>query len=392
MKSQEDNNLDRSSNYKKTALILAGASDSKFWPRSTKKYPEQFICLLEDTSLFQKTFKLINSKFDLENIRIVINDMYKDIALEQINELKDEFIIIEPFPRHTAPAIGLSLIILDEKYSDDTVFCIFPSDQYVKNIEEFYLSIDVACQAAYLLNGLITIGIEPTRPETHYGYIQYNENNVIKNYGSNQYSQADNNFIIPEELFKYGLRKSINFAEKPDKITAQRFIESGDFIWNSGILVARKDVLFNAFEKFLNYHYEQFRSIQKFIGTKEFNEEVTRLYKTFNKISVDYGILESAENVFVVKSTFSWTDLNDWDELYRISLKDALDNVLMGNIIAIDSKNSLAISDDKLIAMLGIDDIVVVNTDNAILLCKRGETRRIDEILEFIKKKNIPLY
>jgi len=366
------------------ALMLSGGSGNKFWPRSTSEFPEQFVHLLEDKSLFQRTYNLITSTVAPENTWIIINEKYKSLALEQVPSLKSEQIITEPLARHTAPAVGLALFLLDKQYADDTVVCIFPSDQYIKNYEEFRYSLDVACNAANDLNGLITIGIEPVRPETHYGYIQYSENE--------NYTIDDNNEKISKELFRGGLRKSINFAEKPDKSTAQRFIYSGDFVWNSGILVARKDVLLNAYEKFLNYHYEQFRHLQSFIGTDNFAEELERLYKTLNKVSIDYGILENAPNVFVVKSTFSWTDLNNWDELHRISLKDASNNVLMGNIISLDSKNTLAISEDKLVALLGLEDVIVINTKDAILLCKKDETYRIDELVDFIKKKNIPPY
>jgi len=366
------------------ALMLSGGSGNKFWPRSTSEFPEQFVHLLEDKSLFQRTYNLITSTVAPENTWIIINEKYKSLALEQVPSLKSEQIITEPLTRHTAPAVGLALFLLDKQYADDTVVCIFPSDQYIKNYEEFRYSLDVACNAANDLNGLITIGIEPVRPETHYGYIQYSENE--------NYTIDDNNEKISKELFRGGLRKSINFAEKPDKSTAQRFIYSGDFVWNSGILVARKDVLLNAYEKFLNYHYEQFRHLQSFIGTDNFAEELERLYKTLNKVSIDYGILENAPNVFVVKSTFSWTDLNNWDELHRISLKDASNNVLMGNIISLDSKNTLAISEDKLVALLGLEDVIVINTKDAILLCKKDETYRIDELVDFIKKKNIPPY
>ena len=367
------------------ALILAGGSGGKFWPRSTNEFPEQFINLIEDKSLFQRTFDLITETVAVENTWIVINKKYKLLTLEQSPQLKPEQIIAEPFARHTAPAVGLALALLDKQYSADTVFCVFPSDQYIKNFDEFHFSLDIACKAANDLKGLITIGIEPTRPETHYGYIQYSEDENFIPVDNN----SNKNTTIPKELFRGGLRKSINFAEKPDKNTAQRFIYSGDFVWNSGILIARKDVLFNVYEKFLNYHYEQFRHLQNFIGTEIFEEELDKMYKTFNKVSIDYGVLENAENVFVVKSTFTWTDLNDWDELHRVSLKDASNNVLLGNVISLDSKDTLAISEDKLVAILGLEDIIVINTENAILLCKKNESHRVEEFVEFLKKKNI---
>jgi mannose-1-phosphate guanylyltransferase len=367
--------------HKKIALILAGGSGKKFWPVSTSDCPEQFVNLVGEATLFQKIYELINSEIISEDIWLVSKDKYIQLILEQIPGVNLSNIIKEPTSRQTASALGLSLALLDDKYSDDTIFCIFPSDQWIKNVEEFNLAMDTACKAAYDLNALVTIGTEPKRPAVHYGYIQYCDE-----------INDELNSLIDEEMYANGLRKSINFAEKPDKKTAQRFIDSGDFVWNSGILVARKDVLFKSFERNMNYHYEQFRNLQKYIGTPEFEGILDRLYKTFNKISIDYGILENADNIYVIKSTFAWSDLNDWDELYRILMKDANDNVLLGNVIDLDCNNTLAISNDKLIAAIGMEDVVIINTEKAILLCKKSEANKTEKIVEYLKTKNIPLY
>jgi len=374
-----EQNIDKQNNdYQKVAIILSGDSDSLFWPCSTKECPEQFIHLFEDKTLFQKTYETIKAKLEIENIWVVINEKHKHLALEQVKDLNDSNIITEPFGRHTAPAVGLAMMTLDQKYGNDAIFCIFPSDHYIKNIEELHFSIDIAITAAYELEGLITIGIEPDRPETHYGYIQY--------------SDSKENVKSNDELYNAGLRYSVNFAEKPDKITAQRFINSGDFVWNCGILVARKDVLIESYKKFLNYHYEQFNYLQDFLEKPEYEEELNKLYMTFNKISLDYGILEHADNVYVVKSTFAWTDLHDWDELYRISMKDALDNVLMGDVITLESKNCLILSNEKPVCVIGMDDIIMIDTDKAILLCKKDVSTKVSDLVDFLRKKNIPLY
>ena len=365
-------------NYPKIAIILSGDADSLFWPRSTKELPEQFVHLLENKTLFQRTYNTIKREVDKEDIWVVINEKHKHLALEQVQDLDADRIITEPFGRHTAPAIGLALAILSQKYSDETIFCIFPSDHYIKNFEELNFSMNIAIKAAYELKGLITIGIEPDRPETHYGYIQYSDSKL--------------DVKLNDELYDAGLRYSINFAEKPDKITARRFINSGDFVWNCGILVARQDTLLEAYKKYLNYHYEQFNYLQHFIGTPEYEEELNKLYMTFNRISLDYGILEHADNVYVVKSTFTWTDLHDWDELFRISLKDALNNVLVGNVVVLESKNSLIISDEKPVCVLGMEDVIMINTEKAVLLCKRDASTKVAELVDFLRKKNIPLY
>ena len=361
---------------KKCALILAGGADLKFWPRSLQSLPKQFVYLIDNTTLFQKTYDIVSKNFEEEDIWIVVNSDYKHIVKEQLPLLNERQIICEPLSRHTAAAIGLVQALLGDKYPSDTVMTIFPSDHYIQNHGEFYIAIETSIQAALELKGIITIGVQPTRPEVQFGYIQYDDDNI----------EFDSKF------YKLGLRKSINFAEKPDKITAQRFIDSGDFVWNSGILAVRNDVLSKAYEIFLNYHYEQFNNIKKYINKPEFNIELEKLYKTLNKISIDYGILENAENVFVLEGTFGWTDLNDWDELFRILHKDARNNVISGNIVILNSKNSMVISEEKPVGIVGMEDIILINTEKAILLCKQGEADKVGELVEYMKKNNISIY
>ncbi len=361
---------------KKVALILAGGNDLQFWPKSTQNNPKQFVHLFDDTTLFQRTFAMVSSQIPRNDIWVIVNVNYEHLVKEQIPNIDSRQLIREPLARHTAPAVGLALSLLNDRYADDTIFMIFPSDHYIQNIGEFNLSLNTACLAAFTLDGIITIGVQPTRPEVQFGYIQFDDDN----YGFNR------------ELYDSGVRYSINFAEKPDKKTAQRFIDSGDFVWNSGILVVKKSVINTAFETHLNYHFEQFNALKNFIDTDEFDEELRKLYKTFNRISLDYGILENADNVYVVKSTFNWTDLNDWDELFRISRKDAKDNVMAGNIITFDSKNCMIFSEDKPVGIVGIEDVVLINTDDAILLCRRGEAHKVKDLVEFMKKRNIPVY
>lgn len=361
---------------KRIAFILAGGSDLKFWPRSLKNIPKQFVHLYDNTTLFQKTLTGIRKQFADEDIWIIVNKDYKDLVVEQAPDFEEKQIICEPLSRHTAAAIAFTLSILSDKYPDDTVISIFPSDHFIRNYGEFYSAIEQASFAAFELEGIITIGIQPTRPETQYGYIQYDNENLT----------------FPNRFYELGLRKSVNFAEKPDKFTAQRFVNSGDFAWNSGILIVRIDVLRKAFERFLNYHFKQFNSLKKYRDKKNFEEKATNIYKTLNKMSIDYGILENADNVYVLKATFDWTDLSNWDEIFRVQHKDARDNVILGNVITLNTKNSMLISDEKPIGAVGIEDIIVINTEKALLICKRGESDDVGELVEYMKKLNIPIY
>jgi len=367
-------------NYKKNkkiAIILSGGNGKRFWPISNNNIPEQFVSLIDNTTMFKKSIDLIAKIIEKDDIYLVINNKFKQLAVEQTDIIKEDNIFCEPLSRQTAPALGFALTLIDDNYDDDTIICVFPADQLIKNKEEYYYAIRTACDTAANLNALVTIGIKPDRAVTDFGYIQFSETKIDS---------------ITEELYNNGVRKSINFAEKPDIETAQRFLNSGDFLWNSGILIVKKDVLKTAFQKFLNYYYEKLQSVKKIRGTENFYTELENSYKIFNKVSIDYGILEHSENIYVVKSDFFWDDINSWKEIHRVEIKDALDNVLKGNVVAIDTTNSIAISNDKLVAIMGLDDVVVVNTDNSILVCKKNDADKIDKLVDFIKRSNIPGY
>ena len=363
---------------KKIAIILAGGNGKKFWPISNSNIPEQFVYLINNSTLFQKSVELIAPIFERESIYLVINNKFKELAIEQTNLIDEKNIFVEPLSMQTAPALGLALAHIDNYYNDDTIVCVFPTDQIIKNVEEYYYAINNASETAANLNALVTIGIKADKPITDFGYIQFADAKDDKK-----------NIAIPSELFEKGIRKSINFAEKPDSETAQRFINSGDFIWNSGMLIATKKVLQSTYQKHLSYYYEKFQEIKKIFHKNHYYLELENLYQTFNKISIDNGILENAENVYVAKASFFWDDINSWEKFHMIEMKDAMDNVLQGNVIAVDTTNSLAISKDKLIAIMGLDDIVAVNTEKAILICKKSESNKIDKLVNYINNSGI---
>jgi len=360
---------------KKFAVIMAGGSGLRFWPRTKEKLPKQFIHLCGDGTLIQNTFKRLEAYFSIDDIYVVVNEAFAYLVEEQLPDLPNQNIIIEPFGKNTAPALGLVSTILSQKYSDDDVMLAFPADQEISNLGEFFNSLDVAVEAAYSKNSIVTIGIAPTRPETQFGYIQFNENRNSLG-----------------ELFDNGVRFCTTFAEKPDLETAKRFLESGDFLWNSGIVVVKMDVFRDAYSEYLPYYFEQINTIKEYLNTDKFTEELEKIYMKFNPISIDYGILEKSDKVLVVMSSFSWSDLGNWDELYRLSLKDARNNVIEGEVISINSSNSLIISNKNLICAVGIEDIIVVEGDDSLLICKRGQSEQVQELIEIMRKKQLKKY
>jgi mannose-1-phosphate guanylyltransferase len=361
---------------KKVALIMAGGVGLKLWPTSSEKLPKQFNYLMGDGTLIQNTYSRLSKYFDPTEIYIITSNKYCELIEEQLPEVAPENVIYEPFGRNTAPCINLAAeFLLFKGYSQKTVVYVFPSDHLVSNIGEFYENLDTAYEAASSTNGIVTIGIQPSRPESQFGYIQ-----VIR---------ESNNL---GDLYKKGLRKCSTFAEKPDIGTAKRFIESGDFLWNSGIFIWTLEVILESFKKHLPTNFEQFQTISKFFVNDRFGDEIQYIYKQIIPISLDYGILEKADNVYCIETSMGWSDLSNWDELYRLSLKDANNNVVQGNSISINNHNSLIVSKNKLIGVVGLNDVIVIENDHSILICKRGEAEKVQELIDYMRRKHIHQY
>ncbi len=355
----------------KVALILAGGLGSKFWPKSTENTPKQFKYLYGEGTLLQNTYNRLLPFFKRENIFIVLSYAYKDLALEQIPSLQEENLIFEPFGRGTAPCTALSVnYILNKGFDENTLLSVFPADHIISNLGEFYHSLELSFEFASRNQSIVTIGIEPSRPETQFGYIQ----------------------IDTSEKQDSGIYYCLTFAEKPDANTAQRFIDTGDFLWNSGIFICSINVFRNSFKKFLPDYNLKLSELNNIYGTKEYIEELRLIYKQISSISLDHGILEKADNVFCVNATFSWSDLSNWDELYRVQMKDANQNILMGDVVSINNKNSFIMSKDKLIGVVGMEDIIVIDTKEAIMICKRGQSDQVQEIVDFLRRKHIHKY
>jgi mannose-1-phosphate guanylyltransferase len=360
---------------KKIAVIMAGGADEKLWPRSTETSPKQFSHFIGKGSMIQNTVDRLQSLFDYKDIYIVTNKSLEEFVLEQLPKLPKENIINEPLRKNTAPCIALAEVLLHDRLTDDTVMLAIPSDHYIGNVGEYKASLEIAIRFAYDRKGIVTIGITPTRPETSFGYVQIKEEK--KDLG---------------DMFELGVRYSSTFAEKPDKETADRFINSGDFLWNSGITVWRIDTLRNSYEKYLPAFNRIFSVIKKNIGRSLFDTIIEESYRQLQSVSVDYGILEKADNVFVVKSKFSWSDLENWDELHNLKMKDARNNFIEGAVVPINIKNCYISSKDKMIGIVGVDDLIVVEDENAIIVCRKDRSDDVKEVVDYMKRKHITPY
>ena len=347
------------------AVIMAGGVGSRFWPRSKKKKPKQMLRIFGENTMIQDTVNRLVGLVPKENIIIVTNKMQKDRLMEQLPRIPEKNIIAEPFGKNTAAAIGLASILVNER-DNDAVMLSFPADHLIADVEEFQNTLKNAAKFAYKSKGLGTIGITPTRPETGYGYIQFDENNI------------DNSAY-----------KVINFAEKPNLRTAKRFMKTGDFLWNSGIFIWHVQAILREIEKYLPDLYLGIKKIEEAIGTSEFESVLENVYGMLKSISIDYGLMEKSKDVFLTKGDFGWNDVGSWEAVYQLSEKDENENAFVGNVYSMESKDNYVFSPQKFTAVIGTKNMIIINTKNALLVCNRNNSQDVKSVVDYLKMKNI---
>lgn len=343
------------------AVIMAGGVGARFWPRSTEKTPKQLLQIFGKKTMIQDTVNRLEGLVEKENIFVITNKIQRPEIINQLPELPQENIIEEPFGRNTAACIGLASVLIKQK-SPDAVTVILPADHIIKEKEEFHKSLLVAANFANESKGLVTIGIKPTRPETGYGYIQVNEKNV-----------ADNIYNV------------MTFAEKPNYATAVRFLESGDFYWNSGMFIWHVDAILDEIKMYMPDLKEGLDTIVYNYGKTDFENILTNVYGQLRSISIDYGIMEKSKKVYLTKGTFSWSDVGSWEEVYNLSLKDEDGNAKIGDVYTEMTVDSYIYSPDKFTAVLGVDNLVIINADDALLICRRDQSQNVKKIVDHLK-------
>lgn len=355
------------------AVVLAGGLGLRLWPRSTEHKPKQFVHVLGEGTLIQNTVSRLLPFLQPADIHVVTTMDVVDHVHEQLPMIADSNIMLEPFGRNTGPAIALATTLLSERCDDDTVIVVLPSDHVVQNVREFHITLDRACAAASLEDVIVTIGVMPTRAETGFGYIQMGD-------------------VVPSEnpVLRGYVKTVTTFAEKPDLATAQRFVDAGDFVWNSGIFVARIGVLRMAIQTHLPDHGPLFHMLEKGRERGDGIDALNDIYRQMRSVSFDIGVMEQADNVRVVEGSFGWSDVGTWDELYRLSMKDGKNNVIEGNVATLNTTNTLVSgSTGKLIGLVGVDNLIVVETDSAILICPRGKAEQTRDLVDFMRRRNI---
>ncbi|MCK5170423.1 MAG: mannose-1-phosphate guanylyltransferase [Bacteroidales bacterium] len=350
-------------------VIMAGGVGSRFWPLSRMNKPKQFLDILgTGRTLLQMTFDRFQSICPVENIYIVTSTIYKEIILEQLPELTEEQILLEPARRNTAPCIAYANYKIFKKNPNANIVTA-PSDHLILKEDEFKKVIKEGLEFASKKDALLTLGIKPSRPETGYGYIQVNGNkNITKN----------------KNIYKVK-----TFTEKPDKKLAKVFHESGEFFWNSGIFIWSLKSIMKAFETNLPEIDALFSEGVSIYNTKKESEFISHTYYECKNISIDYGIMEKADNVYVYCSDFGWADLGTWGSLHEnISKDDNKNAILGGNVFSYELENCIVnMPKDKLVVLQGLKDLIIVESDNILLVCKKEDEQEIKQYVNDVKLK-----
>lgn len=346
-----------------TAVIMAGGRGERFWPRSRNSFPKQFLSLTGDgETMIQKTVHRLVSLVAPEDIFVVTNAAYASVVNEQLSDIPTENILFEPAARNTAPCIGLAAAVIRKKYGD-AVMMVLPSDHLIKFNQMFIDTLKTAASAAQKGNGLVTIGITPTYPETGYGYIQF---------------EADDNGAP-------GVYNVKRFVEKPNIELAKEYVNSGEYLWNSGMFVWKVSSIEANLRKYLPDMTEGLNKIAEAAGTDLFNDVVAEEFPKFRSESIDFGVMEKASEVYTIPGNFGWDDVGSWLALERVNRTNEYGNMIQGDVISINTKNTIVCGGKKLIATVGIEDLVVVDTDDALLICAKDSTQDVKKVIENLK-------
>ena len=350
------------------ALIMAGGVGARFWPKSRLKTPKHLLTIVNDKTMLENTIIRLDQLMGRKDIFIITNREQKNNVIENIKDFREENIISEPFGKNTAAAIGYGAVKLLLR-DPDAVMVVLPADHFIKNINKFCSVISDAVEYCKKdTEALITIGIEPTHPETGYGYIQ-----------------------VGGEV-KKGVYEVKSFAEKPNFDTAVRFLESGEFYWNSGMFIWKAETILKNIQKFLPDLYENLMDLKKALINNDSDLVIERIYSEMRSISIDYGVMERAENVKVLLGNFGWSDVGSWFEIYRLKDKDEKSNVVdCDKFIAIDTEGCLISTEnkEKLITCIGLHDLAVIDTQDSLLITPLSRSQDVKELVEKIKANKL---
>ena len=345
------------------AILMAGGVGSRFWPVSTTEFPKQFHDMLgTGETLIQRTFKRLEKIIPTENIFILTNERYNDLVLSQLPKVTQRQVVTEPAMRNTAPCILYAALKI-HKENSDAVMVVAPSDHWIEDETAFTDNLRQCFEACSTQDILMTLGIQPTFPNTGYGYIQYQEEaNPIK--------------------------KVAQFTEKPDYETAKQFLSQGNYLWNAGIFIWSANSILSAFKEFQKEMTVLFEKGMDVYNTEKEGDFIANNYPLAENISIDYAILENAKNVYVLPATFDWNDLGTWGSLYdKLEKTESNDAVVNARVLSEDaSGNMIRTSDDKIVVVDGLNDYIIVDKEEVLLIYPKKKEQDIKQVLKKVKE------
>lgn len=347
------------------AVIMAGGTGTRFWPKSTSKHPKQFLNLFGNQTMIQQTAERLNPMIKGEDVLVVTNDSYVSFVKNQLPQIPENQIIGEAVARDTAPCVAAAAAVL-HKLDPDSTMVVLPADHRIEMREEFLSVLQSASKLADEQGSLVTIGIKPNRPETGYGYIQYDKGDE-KKAGKHQ---------------AYGVK---NFTEKPNAEKAAQFLDSGDYVWNSGMFIWKTKTILSAFEAYMP---GVFKLTEKLIDSDLTGNDIDDFYRACPSVSVDYGIMEKAEKVDVIPAEFGWNDVGSWRSVHELSDKDGNENALVPkeSVSLNASGNLVQSSSGKQVVLIGVENIALVETDDAIMVLNMDNDQDVKKVVEQFKK------
>lgn len=342
-----------------TALIMAGGRGTRFWPASTEEKPKQFLSLISDKTMIQETVERLLPLVDMEHIFICTGEKYKNLCLEQLPELPERNIIVEPVGRNTAPCILLSTLYIKQIYNDANVI-VLPSDHQINNVPEF---LSVLNDANKFVNAkkeaVVTIGITPNRPETGYGYINFE--------------------ATVEKVNSHEIKDVKRFVEKPNAEVAQTYLDDGHYLWNAGMFMFNVDFMMSQYELYANETFKILSSLPA-ITSPSYTKELEGKYATCESISVDFAIMEKSDKLYVVPADFGWDDIGAWEALSRYLKKDDAENITKGDVTVHDSSNNTVFTTTKPVVLLDAEDLFVIETEERIVVGKKASLSKVHEL------------
>ncbi len=350
-------------------IIMAGGKGTRFWPLSRAKMPKQLLSITSKRTMIQETVDRILPIIPLQRIMVVTTYLHTEEIRLQLPDLPCENMLVEPIGRNTAPCIGLAASHLVRR-DPDAVMAVLPADHLIEDAANFQSRLLVAAKIARKQSSLVTIGITPTRPETGYGYIQLGR---------------EVNSIDDEPFYE-----AKSFREKPNVETAEEFIKAGNFLWNSGMFIWRASSIMANIERYLPTMYKQLIRIRVAIDTESEYKVLNHIYPEIEPISIDFGVMERANHVYIIRGEFGWSDVGSWNALKAVWSNDENDNAVYGKpTVAINSAHSIIYSPQKVVALVNVNDLIVVETDDALLVCHKEKAQDVKKVVEILEAKGM---